>query len=228
MRNGSASDGSVLVRITGCEYKVTEEKLKEALSNWGKVKSEIKEELFLDPHDNDGTNRTGTYLLNMIIDTEIPEIIPLEGLRVKLQYQGVRKLCTICFGRHLRKDCEESKVTWTEYIKLFKEENPSIPDDFYGSNLERFDSSSKQKKKAKEQFVAPRNGLEWSALMKRIQTSGGPKPEDYSLPMTENDWNEMLMKMESCGIEKPKAIEMMKERRAKFTKACELYFSNGI
>ena len=26
MRNGSASDGSVLVRITVCEYKVTEEK----------------------------------------------------------------------------------------------------------------------------------------------------------------------------------------------------------
>ena len=77
MRSGSASDGSVLVRITGCEYKVTEEKLKDALSNWGTIRSEIKEELFLDPHDSDGTNRTGTYLLNMVIDSEIPEIIPL-------------------------------------------------------------------------------------------------------------------------------------------------------
>ena len=72
---------------------MTFKKLKVVLYNWGTVKMEIKEELFLDPHDSEGTNRTGINLLNMIIHLEIPEIIPLEGLRVKLQYQGVAKLC---------------------------------------------------------------------------------------------------------------------------------------
>ena len=94
---------------------------------------------------------------------------------------------------------------------------------FHTEELVKLSLNSKSTKDVKSREIF---GLK--ALMKRIQTSGGPKPEDYSLPMTENDWNEMLMKMESCGIEKPKAIEMMKERRAKFTKACELYFSNGI
>ena len=52
--------------------------------------------------------------------------------------------------------------------------------------------------------------------------------ERLSLYLTETDWNGMLKKMEECGIEKSKAIEMMKERRAKFVKACETYYSNGI
>ena len=140
----------------------------------------------------------------------------------------MKKLCTVCFGRHLRKDCEGSKVTWAEYIKLFKEKNPTISDDFYGENLERFDSSKKTKFSTKEPFIAPRNGEEWSALMKKIQITGGPKPDDFLLPVTETDWNGMLKKMQECGIEKSKAIEMMKERRAKFVKACETYYSNGI
>ena len=37
MKNDSSEDGSVKVRITGCEYKVSGEKLKEALSHWGTV-----------------------------------------------------------------------------------------------------------------------------------------------------------------------------------------------
>ena len=217
----------LLVKVTGCEYKVSEEKLKVVLSNWGTVKSEIKEELFLDPHDSEGTNRTGVYLPNMIINSVIPEIIPLEGLRVKLQYQGVKKLCTICFGKHLRKDCEGSKVTWPEYIKRFKEENPEISDDFYGDNIGRFVSSKKQKLVRQEPFVRPRNGAEWTALIKRVRDSGGPNPEDFTLPTTEVEWDSMLKKLEDCGVERAKAIEMMKERRGKFVKACKNYFNDG-
>ena len=54
----------------------------------------------MDPHDKEGTNRTGIYSLKMILDSEMPEIIPLEGLRVKLQYQGVERQCNLCFGKH--------------------------------------------------------------------------------------------------------------------------------
>ena len=109
MRNDQGEDGSVPVKITGCEYKITEEKLKEALSHWGIVTTDIKEELFKDPHDSEGTNRTGIYSLRMIINDKIPELIPLESLRVKLQYQGVKKLCTGCYGKHLRRECNEPK-----------------------------------------------------------------------------------------------------------------------
>ena len=50
----------------GCESKVSEEKLKMALSHWRSVTTEIKEEVFLDPHDNEGTNRKGVYIFSMI------------------------------------------------------------------------------------------------------------------------------------------------------------------
>ena len=34
-------DGSVLVKITGCEYRVTEERLKAELSHWGTITTDI-------------------------------------------------------------------------------------------------------------------------------------------------------------------------------------------
>ena len=74
MKNVSSNDGSVLVKVTGCENKVLAEKLRAGLSHWGSVTSEIKEELFMDPHDLEGTNRTGVYSLKMILDSEMPEI----------------------------------------------------------------------------------------------------------------------------------------------------------
>ena len=53
-------------RSRGCESKVSEEKLKMTLSHWGSVTTEIKEEVFLDPDDNEGTNRKGVYIFSMI------------------------------------------------------------------------------------------------------------------------------------------------------------------
>ena len=54
-------DGSVLVKITGCEYKVTEERLNEVLSHWGVLSSKIMEEVFHDPYDTEGSNMTRIY-----------------------------------------------------------------------------------------------------------------------------------------------------------------------
>ena len=61
--NLESTDGSTLVRITGCEYKVTEERLNEVLSHWGVSSSKIMEEVFHDPYDKEGSNRTGIYPL---------------------------------------------------------------------------------------------------------------------------------------------------------------------
>ena len=149
-------------------FEINKEKLRAGLSHWGSVTSEVKEELFNDPHDSEGTNRTGVYSLKMILNREMLEITPLEGLRVKLQYQGVKKLCTSCFGKHLRKNCDGSKITWSDYIRLFRDSNREIPDEFYCENLERFDKT----RRAQEQrtpFVPPRNEDEWSAMLKRLK-----------------------------------------------------------
>ena len=132
----------------------------------------------------------------MIMKKELPEIVPLEGLRLKIQYRGVTKLCSGCYGEHLRKTCKEKKLTWFDYIKKFRNENQDIPDDFYGDVIER----ANRKKKLTE-----------------------PKPEDFSLPRNKSEWEAMLSKMKECGIEEEKVVEMMKERKGKFEKAYEAY-----
>ena len=75
MRQGAMSDGSVKVKISGCEYKVSGDRLKAALEHWGELTTDIKEEVFVDPHDNEGTNRTGVYVVQMKMNSELPEII---------------------------------------------------------------------------------------------------------------------------------------------------------
>ena len=59
----------------------------------------------------------------------------MDGIRMKLQYKGVTKLCTGCYGEHLRKSCQEPKITWLDYIENFRDMNPDLPDDFYGELL---------------------------------------------------------------------------------------------
>ena len=55
----------------------------------------------MDPHDSEGTNRTGVYTLNMIMIKEAPELIPLDGVRMRLQYMDKDKsyglpCCQMC------------------------------------------------------------------------------------------------------------------------------------
>ena len=112
--NLDQTDGSTLVKITGCEYKVTEERLSVVLSHWGVISSKIMEEVFHDPYDKEGLNRTGIYTVNMILHQKIPEWLPMDGLRIKIQHKGIQKLCNVCYGNHLRKDCNEEKLSWPD------------------------------------------------------------------------------------------------------------------
>ena len=171
-------DGSVQVRITGCEYKVTEERLAEVLSHWGVLNSRITEEVFTDPHDNEGSNRTGIYIVKMKVHQHIPEWLPLDGLRVKVQYPGMKKLCNGCYGNHLRKDCNNEKLPWADYVTNFKDHNPEIPDEFYGKWL----------KKA-------------SLLVLEC-----PTEKQFHLPSCKAEWDELKSTMIGCGIEESKII----------------------
>ena len=48
---------------------MTEERLSEILSHWGVFNSRITEEVFADPHDKEGSNRTGIYIVKMKVPT---------------------------------------------------------------------------------------------------------------------------------------------------------------
>ena len=47
----TVEDGSVKVLIKGCKYRIPEDAIKNALSYWGELTSDIEEERFQDPHD---------------------------------------------------------------------------------------------------------------------------------------------------------------------------------
>ena len=192
IKAGALPDGSVMVKLSGCEYKLTGERLKEALEHWGELTTEIKEEVFVDPHDKDGTNRTGVYVVRMRMDNELPELIPIDGLRVKCQYHTVKKLCTSCYGKHLRKNCKEEKISWFDYIRNFRDENPDIPDDFYGESLHK---------------------------SRRMKPFKGPELEDFNVPRTEEEWNQMISKMKECGIDRATAAEIIRKNKEKYDAA---------
>ena len=189
-------DGSITLKITGCEYKVSAARLKEVLSHWGEVTSEPKEQVFHDPHDTDGTNRTGVYIIKMNPSEEIPELIPLDGLRLKVQHPDITKLCTSCYGEHLRKNCPNEKITWDDYVEHFRQMNPSFPNEYYGTS---------------------------KAGKRRNQKKPKPKLEDFKIPDSQEAWDKMIKKMVDCGIERETASQMIIARKALFDKAVAEY-----
>ena len=46
--------------------------------------------------ESKGTNRTGTYVVKVKLDKDIPELLPVAGRRIHISYPGVRKKCTNC------------------------------------------------------------------------------------------------------------------------------------
>ena len=89
-----SDDGWAMIRISGCAYKISGNRLLEVLTHWGTLVSEIREETFDDPHVQDGSNRTGIYCVRMKLHQKIPEWLPLEELRVKIQHHNIQRLCT--------------------------------------------------------------------------------------------------------------------------------------
>ena len=124
-------DGTRKINIEGCEYRIPCDTLVEYLSVYGDITSNITEDLFVDGCDQSseegGTNRTGNYSVQIRLNKPIPQLIPILGKRIKINYPGVQKQCTVCFGKHPKKVCKSAKVTWLEYVTRFAELNPEIP-----------------------------------------------------------------------------------------------------
>ena len=128
---------------------------------------------------------------------KIPEWLPLDGLRIKIQHKGMQKLCNVCFGHHLRKDCNEEKVGWAEYVRKFRSENPDISDEFNGK---------------------------WIKII-RESSNKMPEEKDYNLPTTKEECEQTFAIMMSCGIDRATEITMLKERKEKFDLAVKEYLS---
>ena len=79
-----------------------QQRWKEVL-NISELKSDPKEEVFVDTLDKDGTNWTGVYVAKILPHSEIPELIPIDGLRVKIMF---------CAMSLILKWCHECLIIW--------------------------------------------------------------------------------------------------------------------
>ena len=131
--NSKPEDNSTVVKIEGCDYQVPEEQIITWLSHYGEIKTELEEDLFKDSNETGGNNRTGNYSIMMILEHKIPQLLPMNGRRVKIYHKGIDKLCTKCFGVHRKSDCKsEVKIAWIDYVKRFMTDHDFIPNELYG------------------------------------------------------------------------------------------------
>ena len=137
-------EGVKIVKVEGCEYRISEEEIIAWLSLYGEVVSEIEEDFYVIEHDSSeeddgdtsGSNRSGIYSVKVKLDRDIPYLLPMCGKRIKIYYRGVQRLCPVCFGKHPKKVCQSRKVSWIDYVKRFIERNEDIPLEFYGKFVE--------------------------------------------------------------------------------------------
>ena len=137
-------DGTREMKIFGCEYRVAKQDLIDALSHYGELLTDIVEELFEDGMDTvdaangseEGTNRTGTYVLKIRLHSDVPELLPISGRRIRIKYPGVKIMCTKCFGSHHKTRCQSAKQNFKDYVIYFARLNPEFPESAYGRWLE--------------------------------------------------------------------------------------------
>ena len=127
-------DGTRLVRVLGCEYRLSESEITNWLSHFGEVLSEISEESF----QNDGLDPdlppvgNGIYLVKMKLTRSLPNWVPMYGRKICFDYPGVKKQCTNCYGAHAKRYCRSERVGMENFVRGFSEIYSFIPCDLYG------------------------------------------------------------------------------------------------
>ena len=158
-----------VVKIEGCDYKITEDMILSWLAAYGTIQSELVEDVFEDSEDSEGTNATGIYSVKIKLANDIPQLLPMDGRRIKIYYRGIRKLCTSCFGKHFRKDCNNEKVQWIDYVAQFVNDNPDFTKEQYGNWITILERRKKQDIINKEHFQSKQQPTEGTTMKEQEQ-----------------------------------------------------------
>ncbi|QQP50416.1 Uncharacterized protein FKW44_011418, partial [Caligus rogercresseyi] len=67
--------------------------------------------------------RDGDYIVEMIVDpNNLPQIVPLQGLLIRLKFKGSKLQCQNCFGiGHTKHSCNNARITLEDYKKAIKQ-----------------------------------------------------------------------------------------------------------
>ena len=244
--NVAREDGVKVVKIEGCEYRVTKDEILQWLSHYGEVTSELEEDCFREETESQGNNRTGNYTVMMKLEKQIPQLLPMCGKRVKMYHAGIQKLCTNCFGPHKKQHCEAAeKVPWVQYVRRFIEENEEIQPHLFGKWIEIIQkindesgASSIHSKNTPE--ITPTNpqvtaqpspneeeqmedDLNITEQQENKQTLEEPNPKDFDIPTSEEEFESMIDRFKTVGISRREAEEAIKSRTTTYNRACREY-----
>ena len=84
-----------------------------------KLLSDISENTHYDPDPSAQPIGDGTYKIKIKLNKDIPNYIPAAGKKIRIGHSGIPFLCTNCYRAHHRKNCNNAKVTWVQYVKRF-------------------------------------------------------------------------------------------------------------
>ena len=127
-------DDTKELKIDGCNYEISEQEICRWVELYGEIKSEIKEVATQNEQGGSPVG-TGSYTLKVKLKRAIPHILPINVLRVKCTYSGVKKQCKNCYEYHKESKTGEfsnkktykcEKKSYDQYVELFKQNNPRI------------------------------------------------------------------------------------------------------
>ena len=244
--NPSADDGTTVVKIEGCDYQVPEEQILTWLSHYGEFVSGLEEDQFKDNEVTGGNNRTGNYSVIMKLEHKIPQLIPMNGRRVKIYHKGIDKLCTRCFAGHRKSECKsESKVDWIEYVRHFMTTHDFIPIELYGRWNELVNNADKRGAGGRKQPPDTRQSTDMEPLIGRKENGNaekeenpitpssqppktdefnhpGPEPtkDQFDIPMTDEAYERMVDRFATVGLQRWEVDKSIEAKTTAYNKAC--------
>ena len=128
-------DRTRLVRIIGCEYRLSGSEILNWLVLFGEVLCEIAEEPFevvenLSEADMPPVGN-GTYLVAMKLKKNLPNWVPMYGRKVFLDYKGINRQCNSCYGNHIKMNCKWDRVPLDKLADKLRLKYPEIPEEYY-------------------------------------------------------------------------------------------------
>jgi hypothetical protein len=244
-----------IVKVEGCDYRVSGDVILEWLGLYGDVLTDLVEDVFEDSEDSEGENTTGIYSVKMRLNQNIPQLLPVDGRRIKIYYRNIIKLCTSCFGQHSRRDCKEKRVKWIDYVADFINSNPQIDPALYGRWTTILERENKQRLIDDHHFISkqPRDPIpaedntvavgaskpdktpdkpvassaERGEVNQNISSRAKPRPEDFNLPANIEDWNQLVAKLVGLGLTSKEANASLEKRKKLFSNAMREFEGNS-
>ena len=249
--NMRQESGEKVVKIEGCEYRVTEDEILAWLSLYGEVTSDLKEDCFRDVNQKTGNNRTGNYSITMKLEKNIPQLLPMCGRRIKMYHAGIEKLCTNCFGPHKKQFCtSQEKIPWIDYVREFIERNDDIPIEFYGrwpdlikkineesteGIYQRRQQNTIQNRDKTPELVQqtndePRSTPQSTSTQptetdKSLEAIIGSEPtkESFDIPTTSEAYERMVDRLATVGLDKWEVDKAIEAKTTAYNRACREY-----